>query len=49
MFWGLCVFLLALWLLALLSGYALGGYIHLLLFVALAVVILNLIAKRRVW
>jgi hypothetical protein len=49
MFWGLFVVLLALWLLGLLSGYALGGYIHLLLIVAIALVIFNLVARRRVW
>ena len=49
MFWGVCVVLLALWLLALLSGYALGGYIHLLLIAAIAVVIFNLVARRRAW
>jgi hypothetical protein len=49
MFWGLFVVLLALWLLGLLSGYALGGYIHLLLIVAIALVIFNLVARRRAW
>jgi hypothetical protein len=49
MFWGLFVVLLALWLLGLLSGYSLGGYIHLLLIVAIALVIFNLVARRRAW
>jgi hypothetical protein len=49
MFWGLCVVLLALWLLGLLSGHASGGYIHLLLVGAIAVIIFNLVARRRAW
>jgi predicted membrane-bound spermidine synthase len=39
--------LLVLWLLGLVSGYALGGFIHLLLAVAIVMVLVNLISGRR--
>jgi hypothetical protein len=41
------VVLLVLWLLGLVSGYALGGFIHLLLAVAIVMVLVNLISGRR--
>ena len=39
--------LLILWLLGLVSSYTLGGYIHLLLVVALVVLVINLLTGRR--
>ena len=47
MLYTIAVVLLVLWLLGLVSGYALGGFIHLLLAVAIVMVIVNLIAGRR--
>lgn len=47
MLWTILVILLVLWLLGLISGYALGGFIHLLLVVALILLIFNLISGRR--
>jgi len=47
MLWTIFVILLVLWLLGLVSSYTLGGYIHLLLIVALVVLVVNLITGRR--
>jgi hypothetical protein len=44
----LAVILFVLWALGLLSGYAMGGLIHLLLVVALVVVVLQFLSGRRV-
>jgi hypothetical protein len=47
MLWTIFVILLVMWLLGLVSSYTLGGYIHLLLVVAVIVLIVNLVAGRR--
>jgi hypothetical protein len=39
--------LLVLWLLGLVSGYALGGFIHILLVLAVIFLIINLVSGRR--
>jgi hypothetical protein len=39
--------LLILWLLGLISSYTLGGYIHLLLVVAVVILVVNLLTGRR--
>jgi hypothetical protein len=39
--------LLALWLLGLVTGYALGGFIHLLLAVAIVLMLLQLFSSRK--
>jgi hypothetical protein len=41
------VLLLVLWLLGVVSSYTLGGFIHLLLLVAIAVVLIRVIQGRR--
>jgi uncharacterized protein (DUF58 family) len=41
------VILLVLWLLGLFSGYTLGGVIHVLLVIALIVVVIQVIQRRR--
>jgi hypothetical protein len=41
------VILLVLWLLGLVSSYTLGGFIHILLVIAIVVLILQLISGRR--
>jgi hypothetical protein len=48
MLWTLFVILLILWLLGIVTTYTLGGFIHLLLLVALVVLILQLLSGRRV-
>ena len=47
MLWTVFVILLVLWLLGLVSSYTLGGFIHLLLVLAIVVLIINLIQGRR--
>jgi hypothetical protein len=47
MLWTIAVILLVLWLLGLVSSYTLGGFIHLLLVLAIIVVLINVIQGRR--
>jgi hypothetical protein len=47
MLWTIFVILLVLWLLGLVSSYTLGGFIHILLVLAVVVLILQLISGRR--
>ncbi|MBU1565562.1 MAG: lmo0937 family membrane protein [Proteobacteria bacterium] len=47
MIWTITVILLVMWVLGLVSSYTLGGWIHLLLVIALIVVVLNLFQGRR--
>jgi hypothetical protein len=47
MLWTIFVVLMVLWLLGLVSSYTLGGFIHLLLILAIAVVLINIIQGRR--
>jgi hypothetical protein len=47
MLWTLFVILLVLWLLGIVSSYTLGGYIHILLVVAVVVVLIRVIQGRR--
>lgn len=47
MLWTIFVILLVLWLVGIVSSYTMGGFIHLLLVIALVVLLLNLISGRR--
>ncbi len=47
MLWTIAVILIVLWLLGLVSGATLGGFIHILLVIAIVVVLLNVIGGRR--
>jgi hypothetical protein len=47
MLWTIFVILLVLWLLGMVSSYTLGGFIHILLVVAIAVLLINVISGRR--
>ncbi|MDB6147383.1 MAG: lmo0937 family membrane protein [Chthoniobacterales bacterium] len=47
MLWTIFVILLVLWLLGLVSSYTLGGFIHILLVIAVVILIINLIQGRR--
>ena len=47
MLWTIFVILLILWLLGLIGGYALGGFIHVLLVLAVIVLLFNLLSGRR--
>ena len=47
MLWTIFVILLVLWLLGFVSGTTLGGFIHILLVIAVVILIINLIQGRR--
>jgi hypothetical protein len=47
MLWTIFVILLVLWLLGLVSSYTMGGFIHILLVLAIVVLIINLVSGRR--
>jgi len=47
MLWTITIVLVILWLLGFVSGYTLGGWVHLLLVLALIVLIFNLFTGRR--
>jgi len=47
MLWTIFVILLILWLLGMVSSYTVGGFIHILLVVALVVLLINIISGRR--
>ena len=47
MLWTVAVILLVLWLLGLVSSYTLGGFIHILLVIAIVMVLANFISGRR--
>ncbi|GGI52939.1 MAG TPA: lmo0937 family membrane protein [Oxalicibacterium sp.] len=47
MLYTIAVILVILWLIGLVSSYTLGGFIHLLLIIAIVVVLLRIISGRR--
>ncbi|HSP87386.1 MAG TPA: lmo0937 family membrane protein [Ignavibacteriaceae bacterium] len=47
MLWTIFVILLVLWLLGIVTSYTLGGFIHILLAIALIVVVVRLFQGRR--
>jgi hypothetical protein len=47
MLWTIFVILLVLWLLGVVSSYTIGGFIHILLVLALVVLLINIIGGRR--
>jgi hypothetical protein len=48
MLWTITIILFILWLLGMVSSYTLGGWIHILLVLAVIVLIFNLLSGRRV-
>ncbi len=48
MLWTILVILLVLWLLGLVTSYTMGGFIHLLLVVAVIILVVQLVSGRRV-
>ena len=48
MLWTIAVILIVLWALGLVSSYTMGGFIHLLLVLAVIVILIRLIQGRRV-
>ena len=47
MLWTIFVILLVLWLLGMVSSYTIGGFIHVLLIIALAIILIRVIQGRR--
>lgn len=47
MLWTITVILLVLWLLGLVSSYTMGGWIHVLLVIAIVVVLIRVIQGRK--
>ena len=47
MLWTIFVILLVLWLLGLVTSYTLGGFIHILLVIAVIVIVIRLLQGRR--
>jgi hypothetical protein len=47
MLWTIAVILIILWLLGLVSSYTMGGFIHILLILAIVVILVNVIQGRR--
>jgi hypothetical protein len=47
MLWTIAVILVVMWLLGMVSSYTLGGFLHLLLVLAIIAVLINIIAGRR--
>jgi len=48
MLWTIFVILLVLWLLGLVTSYTFGGFIHILLVLAVVLLVVNLLSGRRV-
>jgi uncharacterized membrane protein YtjA (UPF0391 family) len=48
MLWTIFVILLIMWALGLVTSYTMGGFIHLLLVIALVMLVINLVQGRRV-
>jgi hypothetical protein len=47
MLWTVAIVLIVLWLLGLVSSYTLGGFIHILIVVAIIIVLVQVIQGRR--
>jgi uncharacterized protein DUF5670 len=48
MLWTIFVILLVMWALGLATSYTLGGFVHILLVIALIMLVINLVQGRRV-
>jgi len=49
MLWTIFLILLIMWALGLVTSYTMGGFVHILLVIALVVLVVNLVQGRRVW
>ncbi len=47
MLWTIAMILIVLWVLGLVSSYTMGGFIHVLLVIAVIVILVNVITGRR--
>jgi hypothetical protein len=48
MLWTISIILIVLWLLGMVSTYTMGGFIHILLVIAIIVIIVRLITGRKI-
>ena len=48
MLWTIAVILIVLWVLGLVSSYTMGGFIHILLVIAIVVVLIRVIQGRKI-
>jgi len=48
MLWTIAVIMLVLWLLGLITSYTMGGFIHILLVIAIVIVLMRVIQGRKV-
>jgi hypothetical protein len=48
MLWSIAALLIILWVLGLITAYTMGGFIHLLLVIAVIVIVIQLVQGRRV-
>ena len=48
MLWTIFVILLIMWALGLVTSYTMGGFVHILLVIALVILVINLVQGRRV-
>jgi hypothetical protein len=48
MLWTIAVVLIVLWVLGLVSSYTMGGFIHLLIVIAIVVVLIRIIQGRKI-
>ena len=48
MLWTICVILLVMWMLGMVTAYTMGGFIHILLILAIVSVLIQVISGRRV-
>ena len=49
MLWTIAAVLIVLWLFGLISSYTMGGFIHVLLIIAIVVILVNIIQGRKPW
>jgi Flp pilus assembly protein TadB len=47
MLWTIAVILIVLWLLGLITSYTMGGFVHIILVIAIIVVVVGFIQRRR--
>jgi hypothetical protein len=47
MLWTIAVILFVLWALGMVSSYTMGGFVHILLVLALVVILVNIVSGRR--
>ncbi len=47
MLWTIALILIILWVLGLVSSYTMGGFVHVLLVIAVIVILVNIISGRR--